>query len=192
MKRYIRVLVPIDITSSWLQNLKKSLGGFGINWADEKESFSYHLTLAYPKNDTDGIDLEGIVAKCMGEMTAPKIRFDWIRVFTTKKEDPYHKDKYLNDQHVISLSAGSVPTDFMEMESRLREALHVAGCKFDHGFKLHATLGTVKADDRRFIREDIEAKIDPLSEPNELITLGNVEILKEKTKDEELTTFEWK
>lgn len=131
---YLEIRVPLHHEDEVFRNLKHSFPEHlynQVNW----QGHHYHITMAYLDESPDDVDVIAIMEKHMKALTAPRLTFDKLDVFTSPKN------------HVIHLAATHVPQDFLDAIHAVRQELKDAGCVMKSDFRLHVTLGKVPCNE---------------------------------------------
>ena len=133
MSKYLELKVPLRLNTKWYDSLREALTGIKVDW--KKSSYDFHITIAFIENPAEDGVVIPVLDKHLSKWTAIKLTFNKIDAFETIK----YKDK------VIHLTATEVPEEFLPNIDALRKDLTKAGCEGMVDFKLHVTLGKIKA-----------------------------------------------
>lgn len=141
METYLEILVPFSKNAKWFLNLRAVLrqSNIPVRWQNE-EKYPYHITMAYLDYTPEGVRLETILDKHFAEWPVPELIFDRIDVFETKKRG----DLIIN----LTSSPANIPDGFKAKIASVRKDLEESGCRIESDFKLHVTLGRIKAEQK--------------------------------------------
>lgn len=131
-RSYLQFHVPLDMRAQWYEDLKEALDGVeGARW----QNGHFHVTAAFI-NDEIGPEEAGKVSGALDDVlrnvTAPVIRFDSIKAFTTRG----------GGEHVVYLAASDVPEELETLVGKVRERLEESGYRLGP-FRLHVTLARI-------------------------------------------------
>lgn len=131
MQTYLEIDVPLYKDAGWFKALKTVLDSQPVRW----QNGSYHITLAFIDDNPNRVNLIPVFINHLSSISAIRLLFDKIDAFT----DSHHKD------HIINLTATSIPVGFLSIIEAIRSNLKDVGCILNTDFKLHVTLGRLEA-----------------------------------------------
>ena len=131
MKSYLELNIPLSSDSAWYRDLLYCCRNIPVRW----QNGCWHVTIAFLDETPDPTDAARIITEALSGVKAWDFVFDTIDVFTTGS----------GKEHIINLTASAAPEEFMKFVSKVRGALSDGGCAIQSGFRLHITLGRVKA-----------------------------------------------
>ena len=130
MKTYLEIQVPLRYDASWFQELRLACRNINVKW----QMAYHHITMAFVDETPENIDLRPLLEKNLKTFSAPTLTFDKLDVFTA-----------MSGMHIIYLTATDVPHSFLSLIENIRSDMKDAGCIIDSPFRLHVTLGRIKA-----------------------------------------------
>ena len=130
MKTYLEIQVPLKYNASWFQELRLACRNIDVKW----QMAYHHITMAFVDETPENIDLRPLLEKHLNALPALTLTFDKLDVFTA-----------MSGMHIINLTATDVPQSFLSLIEIIRSDMKAAGCVVNSWFRLHVTLGRVKA-----------------------------------------------
>ena len=130
MKTYLEIQVPLRYDAAWFDELRCGCQHTGIKW----QTGFYHITMVFVDKTPTDVDLRPLLEKYLNRYSAPTLTFDKLDAFTT-----------MSGMHIIYLTATEIPMSFLSLIEDIRSDMKDAGCIIDSPFRLHVTLGRIKA-----------------------------------------------
>ena len=130
MKTYLEIQVPLRYDAAWFDELRCGCQHTGIKW----QTGFYHITMVFVDKTPTDVDLLPLLEKYLNRYSAPTLTFDKLDAFTT-----------MSGMHIIYLTATEIPQSFLSLIEDIRSDMKDAGCIIDSPFRLHVTLGRIKA-----------------------------------------------
>ncbi len=130
MKTYLEIQVPLSYNASWFQELRLACQNIDVRW----QMAYYHITMVFVDETPEDVDLRPLLEKHLKTFPAPTLTFDKLDVFTA-----------MSGMHIVYLTVTDIPQSFLSLIENIRSEMKDAGCIIDSPFRLHVTLGRVKA-----------------------------------------------
>ena len=161
MKNYLRLKVPVRRDAAWFNNLRNALAKVGVPVTWQKSE--YHITVAFMKDDQHVEELRTAFGKVLSKAWAPQLTLDKVGVFRT-----------MSGEELIVFLTSSAPSErFMSLVESLRSEVEKIGANMESIFRLHITLGRIKA--RLASLEQVEEVVKKIDVPPFTLTLQDAE-----------------
>lgn len=161
MKNYLELKVPVRREAAWFNNLRNALAKAGVPVTWQKSE--YHITVAFMKDDQHVEELRTAFGKVLSKAGAPQLTLDKVGVFRT-----------MSGEELIVFLTSSAPSErFMSLVESLRGEVEKVGANMESNFRLHITLGRIKA--RLASLEQVEKVVKTIDVSPFMLTLQNAE-----------------
>ena len=161
MKNYLELKVPVRWDAAWFNNLRNALAKVGVPVTWQKSE--YHITIAFMKDDQHVEELRTAFGKVLSKAEAPQLTLDKVGVFRT-----------MSGEELIVFLTSSAPSEgFMSLVESLRSEVEKIGANMESNFRLHITLGRIKA--RLASLEQVEEVVKKIDVPPFMLTLQDAE-----------------
>ena len=161
MKNYLGLKVPVRREAAWFNNLRNALAKVGVPVTWQKSE--YHITVAFIKDDQHVEELRTAFGEVLSKAEAPQLTLDKVGVFRT-----------MSGEELIVFLTSSTPSErFMSLVESLRSEVEKIGANMESNFRLHITLGRIKA--RLASLEQVEEVVKKIDVPPFTLTLQDAE-----------------
>ena len=161
MKNYLRLKVPVRREAVWFNNLRNALATVGVPVTWQKSE--YHITVAFLKDDLHVEELRTAFGEVLSKAEAPQLTLDKVGVFKT-----------MSGEELIVFLTSSTPSErFMSLVESLRSEVEKIGANMESNFRLHITLGRIKACLASL--EQVEEVVKKIDVPPFTLTLQDAE-----------------
>ena len=145
----------------WFGDLRKALkrAGIYVTWQND----TYHIAVAFMKDDQHVKVLQKAFGEVLSKAGAPQLTLDKVGVFRT-----------MSGEELIVFLTSSAPSErFMSLVDSLRSEAEKVGANMESNFRLHITLGRIKA--RLASLEQVEEVVKKIDVPPFTLTLQDAE-----------------
>ena len=161
MKNYLRLKVPVRREAAWFNGLRNALAKAGVPVTWQKSE--YHITIAFMKDDQHVEELRTAFGEVLRKAEAPQLTLDKVGVFRT-----------MSGEELIVFLTSSAPSErVMSLVDSLRSEAEKVGANIESNFRLHITLGRIKA--RLASLEQVEEVVKKIDVPPFTLTLQDAE-----------------
>ena len=161
MKNYLRLKVPVRREAAWFNSLRNALATAGVPVTWQKSE--YHITVTFMKDDQHVKVLQKAFGEVLSKAEAPQLTLDKVGVFRT-----------MSGEELIVFLTSSTPSErFMSLVESLRSEAEKVGANMESNFRLHITLGRIKA--RLASLEQVEEVVKKIDVPPFTLTLQDAE-----------------
>lgn len=154
---YLELKVPVRRNTAWFDDLRKALKRAGVHvmWRND----TYHITVAFMKDDLHVEELRAVFDDVLSKAEAPQLTLDRVGAFRT-----------MSGEELIVFLTSSAPSErFMSLVESLRSEVEKVGTNMESNFRLHITLGRIKA--RLASLEQVEKVVKMIEVPPFKLTL---------------------
>ncbi len=161
MRNYLELKVLIRREAAWFNSLRNALAKADVPVTWKKSE--YHITVAFMKDDQHVEELQTAFDEVLNKAGAPQLTLDKVGVFRT-----------MSGEELIVFLTSSAPSErVMSLVDSLRSEVEKIGANMESNFRLHITLGRIKA--RLASLEQVEEVVKKIDVPPFTLTLQDAE-----------------